>query len=87
MKSPLTRKHRDALHMRRKDNILITSKQDKGGRLVLMDKVDYIVKINSILNNATKFQNLNDVKDVNMKAEELLTNLLKELKMKEYLFQ
>lgn len=52
-----------------------------------MDKVDYIVKINSILNNATKFQNLNDVKDVNMKAEELLTNLLKELKMKEYLFQ
>lgn len=43
-----------------------------------MDKGDYINKMNSILNNPTKFRKLNDVKDINKKAEKLLTNSLKE---------
>lgn len=83
IKNPLTKQHRDALHILKKDNTLIMSKPDKGGGLVLMDKADYIDKMNSILNDTTKFQKLNDVKDINMKTEKMLTNSLKELKNKE----
>lgn len=34
----------------------------------------------SILNDPTKFFKLNDVKDINMKVEKLLTNSLEEIK-------
>lgn len=36
---------------------LYISKSDKGYGLVLMNKTDYIDKMNSFLNNLTKFQN------------------------------
>lgn len=79
MKSPLTKQYRDALHMLRKDYTLIIGNLDKGGRLVLMNKADNIEKMYSILNDPTKFKWLNDVKDINMEAEKLQTNSLKEL--------
>lgn len=79
MKSPITKQYRDALHMLRKDYTLIIGNLDKGGRLVLMNKADNIEKMYSILNDPTKFKWLNDVKDINMEAEKLQTNSLKEL--------
>ncbi|VDP50641.1 unnamed protein product [Schistosoma margrebowiei] len=47
-----------------------------------MNKADYNNKMNVILNDPTKFQKLNNVKDLNIKAEKLLTNSLKKLKNK-----
>ena len=66
------------------DNIII-QKADKGNVIVIIDKTTYFSKMNSILNDDTKFEKVNFSKrnkelDYILDKQEKITNFLKELK-------
>ncbi|CAH8678749.1 unnamed protein product [Schistosoma rodhaini] len=78
----LTKQHRDCLTKLRKEETLIISKPDKGGGIVLMNKKDYVEKMEAMLNDPIKFQKVTSHSDINKKVENQLTNSLKDLKNK-----
>ena len=48
----------------KKDNNLIVTKPEKGNGCVLMNKSEYLEKINDIISNSTKFKFLGEVKQL-----------------------
>ncbi|MGL4493779.1 MAG: hypothetical protein ACRCT5_13160, partial [Tannerellaceae bacterium] len=75
----LTKSHKEELKKLQSNKDIILSRPDKGTGIVLMNKVDYISKMNFILNDRNKFQLLEDEKDQTDSAEKKLTHLLKSL--------
>ena len=78
--SPLSQKHREALRELSKNTSVVTAKPDNGSGVVLMDKPDYIAKMNEILSDTSKFQHLDNVKDETDKVERSLTRCLGTMK-------
>ncbi|VDO85676.1 unnamed protein product [Schistosoma margrebowiei] len=78
----LTTQHRDSLTKLRKDETLTITKPDKGGGVVLMDKNDYMGKMEIMLSDPSKFQKITSNFDINNKVERQLANFLKDLKKK-----
>lgn len=72
------RKYHRLLKQLRQDKSIIVTRFDKGRGIVLMNKTDYISKMNAILNDSTKFNVLSD--DPTIKREARLTRLLSKLK-------
>ena len=60
------------------DQSIIVTRRDKGRGIVLMNKADYVAKINTILNDSTKFTCRFD--DPTISRERKLTNLLRRIK-------
>ncbi|CAH8616866.1 unnamed protein product [Schistosoma rodhaini] len=79
-RSILTKKHKEAISELINDENLIITKPDKGTGTVLLNRNDYIDKMNNILNDHRKFQKLNNQKDVDNKIENELTRSLKKLR-------
>ncbi|BHF79088.1 hypothetical protein SprV_0602220500 [Sparganum proliferum] len=78
-KGPLTTAHLDSLRkLRENENILLT-RPDKGSRIVLMDKTDYVEKLEEILSDRTKFSKSEKDRDRTETIEKQLTNVLKDL--------
>ena len=78
--SPLSQKHRDALRELNTNASIVIAKPDKGSGVVVMDKLDYVTKMNDIISDTTKFQTLTDVKDETDKVERSLTRCLRTMK-------
>ncbi|VDP59192.1 unnamed protein product [Schistosoma curassoni] len=78
-RSILTKKHMEAINELISDKNLIITKPDKRTGTVLLNKKDYIDKMNNILNDFQKFQKLNNQNDVNNKIENELTRSLKKV--------
>ena len=49
--------------LRNNNDIIITKADDKSSQVVILNKSDYITKMNSILNDASKFENLGSVEE------------------------
>lgn len=63
-------------------NIYVT-RPDKGCGVVLLNRTDYIDKVNSVLNDVTKFDRINiDEKKIVIKLEDRLNNVLRSYKSK-----
>ena len=62
----------------KKDKSIIVTRPDKGRGVVIMDKTDYVSKMNAILSDRTKFSPRFD--DPTLKRERNLTTLLRKLK-------
>ena len=76
----LTKQHIHSIKQLRNNKDLIISKPDKGAGIVLMDKSDYITKMNNLLNDPTKFSLNNNEKDKTDTIESDLCELLKKMK-------
>ena len=64
-----------------KDPSIIISRPDKGRGTVLLDKSDYIEKMNSILSDSSKFILINeDIFKLNIKLEDSVNNLITNFK-------
>ncbi|VDQ00823.1 unnamed protein product [Trichobilharzia regenti] len=75
----LTKQDHEALRKLRNSENIIISRPDKGDGVVLMNKCDYVDKINSLLTDETKFQELSNPRDLDGKVEKQLTKTLQEL--------
>ena len=53
--SPLSKKHLEALNNLRKNEDVVVCKPDKGNSVVVLNKADYVSKLELILNNPDKF--------------------------------
>jgi hypothetical protein len=74
--------HIDALSKLKKDPSLLLLKPDKGAGVVIMDKRDYVSKVESLLNDPSKFK-LNDRQaDNTSKVTKSLRDILKSLERK-----
>ena len=79
----LTNDHLDALkNLQNNDDILI-SRPDKGTGIVLMNRKDYIDKMNALLSDTTKFKKMDMEKDKTAQIEKSLTRLIRQLKQKQ----
>ena len=76
----LTKIHRDALKELYSNKDLLISRQDKGAGVVLLDRSDYLHKMNTILSDVSKFQKLPQDKDSTEKKEHEIAKLLEILK-------
>ena len=81
--SPLfTKKDFNTLHHLRKQDHLHITKPDKGNGVVLMKKEDYHNKILAILNDTSKFSEIeHDERKLVLKLEDKLNNVLRSLKL------
>jgi len=79
MKAEQLKYHRMLQDLRKDDSIIIT-RPDKGRGVVILEKADYISKMNVILNDTTKFECL--TRDITISRELTLTTLLRKLKKK-----
>ncbi|CAH8502173.1 unnamed protein product [Dicrocoelium dendriticum] len=77
--SIITREQIQSLKELRLNNELIISKPDKGSGIVLMDRVDYIHKMQHILSDESKFQRLMTGKDNTGELEKQLTGCLRRM--------
>ncbi|CAF4454753.1 unnamed protein product [Rotaria sp. Silwood2] len=68
-----------------KDSSILITKPDKGRGVVVLDRNDYINKLETILSDSSKFKLLNQ--DPTISRENSLTNLLLQIKNEEYLTQ
>ena len=78
--SLVTRRHREALKGLKNNKNLIMSKPDKGSGIVLLNREDYISKMNDILQDETKFQLLATNNHTTQQTEKQLNIFLKKLK-------
>ena len=70
----------DALTSLKADNSIVITKPDKGRGTVVMNKQDYITKVEDILNDATKFKTIKDSAfSYITKLEDKLSRLLRKL--------
>ncbi|VDP30934.1 unnamed protein product [Schistosoma mattheei] len=83
--SILTDKHREAISKLKLNEHILITKPDKRLGTVILNKTDYIDKMNSLLNDQTKHQKLGSCKDLNEKTERQLTTALKLLKHHQYI--
>ena len=75
----LKRNHREALKALRQNPDIIISRPDKGTGVVIMDKIEYTTKLETILADETKFQKLPSIKDDSEKIEKQLSATLKQM--------
>ncbi|CAF3906737.1 unnamed protein product [Rotaria sp. Silwood1] len=68
-----------------KDSSILITKPDKDPGVVLLDRNDYIEKLENILSDNKKFKLLNE--DPTISCENTLTNVLRQMKNEEYLTQ
>ncbi|CAH8493014.1 unnamed protein product [Dicrocoelium dendriticum] len=76
----LKNRHLDALKELKKNEDVLLSRPDKGAGIVLMNKSDYIDKMNTILRDASKFRKVQNEKDRTPAIEKTMTRLLRRLK-------
>ena len=76
----LTKQHRDALKDLTSNPELVLTRPDKGAGWVLMDRSDYLDKLQTILNDTEKFLPDSVQKDRSQQDENKLIQLLKTLK-------
>ena len=78
---------RDALRQLRAEESIVILKPDKGSGVVVLDKVDYIRKMTTILSDATKFRRIGptEVHDNTSKIEDDVRKFLVELVKKKQL--
>ena len=79
-KSPLTRKHLDALKALRSRRDILLTKPDKGSGIVLLNKTEYLEKMSMILSDCSKFRMEPGGKDKTKAIEAQLTECLKRMK-------
>ena len=53
----------EAIKSLRMNSDTIITKPDKGSGVVILNKTDYLTKMNSILNDSSKFQNIGPIND------------------------
>ena len=87
LNSPLTKDHLLALRQLQKNKDIVLSRPDKGSGIVLLNKKDYISKLDAILADQSKFTVVPDGKDLTDQIEQQLTNLLKKIKNEGYINQ
>ena len=76
----ITKEHMEALlELKRNPSILICH-PDKGSGIVLMNRAEYIDRLNHRLGDGVKFQKVADDKDRTIKIEQQVTECLKKLK-------
>ncbi|CAF1678812.1 unnamed protein product, partial [Adineta ricciae] len=68
-----------------KDPSILVTRPDKGRGVVVLDRHDYVKKLEDILSDTSKFKLLD--KDPTISRENKLTNLLREMRKEEYLTQ
>ena len=78
----IPRDHMDALKRLRRNEDIIISKPDKGNGIVLLDKVDYVRKMEQLLSDKTRFLKDNKEKDLTQQVEKAITKLLSSLKQR-----
>ena len=81
----LTRDHLEALKNLQANQDILLSKPDKGAGIVLMDRSDYIVKMNTILADQTKFRKMTKEKDKTHIIEKSISKTLKFMKQSGYI--
>lgn len=59
----------DMFHICLEKITLIIIKSDRRGWLLIMNETNYIDKMKLLMSSPSKFQDLNDVKGINMKTE------------------
>ena len=79
----LTNDHLTALKDLQNNDDIIISRPDKGAGVVLMNKKDYIDKMNSLLSDTTKFKKMEAEKDRTVAIEKSLSKLVRQLKQKQ----
>ena len=84
-RSILKQRHRNALKELKTNRSIILSKPDKGSGIVILNKSDYVSKVESCLSDRTKFQSLSTNKDETDKVEKQLTYCLKQLLTEGYI--
>ncbi|VDN09125.1 unnamed protein product [Dibothriocephalus latus] len=78
-KDPLTKAHLDSLmEVRRNENIVL-ARPDEGSGIVLMNKNDYVAKLEAIPADRTKFSKSESDKDRTEAVEGHVTKILKDL--------
>ncbi|CAH8598674.1 unnamed protein product [Schistosoma haematobium] len=83
--SILTDKHREAIRKLKLNEHILITKPYKGSGTAILNKTDYIDKMNSLLSDQTKFQKLGSCKDLNEKTERQLTAALKFLNQHQHI--
>ena len=77
----INKRYINTLNNLRKDQSIIICKQDKGNGIVLLDKNDYLTKINCIINDSNKFTKINsDWFKMILKQEDKFNRFLSQLK-------
>ena len=76
----ITKDHKEALDNLRKNQDILICKPDKGTGIVLLDKDDYVTKMNTILNDETKFRKMPNEKDRTPTIEKSLSKVLSRIK-------
>ena len=76
----VTKKHIDALKELKDNKDIIITKPDKGAGIVLLNKLDYIEKMETILADEHKFSCLRNEKDKTASIEQQITKCLKSFK-------
>ena len=79
-KQLLTTKHLECLESLKKNSNILITKPDKGNGIVLLNKSDYLEKMNCILKDESKFQKAEKEKDKTIQIEKALWKLLRNLK-------
>ncbi|CAI2738933.1 unnamed protein product [Dicrocoelium dendriticum] len=77
---PLTRKHLDALKDLRRNGKIVLSRPDKGTGVVLLDKEDYINKLEKVLSDESKFSRMIGEKDQTERIENQIIKSLRDLR-------
>ncbi|VDP00050.1 unnamed protein product [Schistosoma curassoni] len=75
----LTKEHKSQLSDLRRNQDLVLCRPDKGAGIVLMDCLDYVTKISSILSDPVKFSIETVQKDTTEKTEQMLIKILKKI--------
>ena len=81
----LKKEHLDALKELQANNQVLISKPDKGAGIVLMDKADYIDKMNAILSDGNKFLKMPKEKDKTAIIEKAVSKVLRSMKQTGYI--
>ena len=83
--SPLNGDHLAALRNLTQNNDIVISRPDKGGGVVILNKLDYIEKINNILNDTSKFKVSQYQKDDSKKLFARLKAILNDAQQRDLL--
>ena len=75
----LTKKHLEELGILQKNKDLIITRPNKGSGIVLLNKEEYISKMNNILCDEKKFSHDSKDKDKTAVIEKQLTKILKQM--------
>ena len=81
----VTKENKEALRNLRNNEQILISRQDKGSGIVLIDKKDYVDKMDNILSDYTKFSKTINEKDKTTAIEKTISKLLVRMKKDEVL--